>query len=738
MQSLTKRIVSLGFVLLLGVGPVCAEPVVGGLSGRGIEDERLRGLTLLSELNCTACHQPDQGSGLIVRHGGPRLETIGSRASARHLQRFIAQPNAVKAGTTMPDVLSHLPAQKRNRVALAITHHLLSTGGSPLPPISPGSKAKGQKLYSTIGCIACHGAANDAVDRVPLGQIADKYQLSSLAEFLKDPLRHRPNGRMPDLQLTHFEAVDLATYLLRDQKDTLKLTVDPLLARKGQGYFSEYGCVQCHGDAAKIPGSHRPLAKLRLDQGCLSQERGPWPDFHLAPRQKKELRRAIVSRNEELLPEQQIVLRLAQLNCLACHQRGEVGGVPDSMDAHFTGADPNLGDQGRLPPTLTGVGAKLKPEALRKILLHGDSVRPYMNTRMPRFGAANVEALVDLFGAVDHLDPPIIDRVKDTKLAKKAGGTLAGNRGLNCVACHTFRHESAAPIRALDLTTMADRLQENWFHQYLRHPQGFQPLTIMPSFWPSGKAILTNVLDGNTGHQIDALWQYLSHGRNVRAPSGIVLEPLPLVVGDEAVMLRRNYRDIGKRGIGVGYPAKINLSFDAGQVRLASIWRGDFIEASPAWRGQGSGAVRILGTDLIKFPDGPALAILNDPQEAWPTNQARQLPGFDFKGYTLDKLQRPTFAYEFRGIPLTDRFIDRLDEKGRPYFERQIRFTSSDPRPDIYLRIANDQDLRRIDANTVQVGRPLRIRSSKGALIRGRELLLLLDAQAEHKIEYHW
>ena len=130
----------------------------------------------------------------------------------------------------------------------------------------------------------------------------------------------------------------------------------------------------------------------------------------------------------------------------------------------------------------------------------------------------------------------------------------------------------------------------------------------MPSFWAAGKSPLPKILGGDPSLQRDALWQYLARGPEARRPAGIQLEPLELAVGEEAVMLRRSYPDIGKRGIGVGYPNGVNLSFDAGQLRLASIWQGGFIEASGVWRGQGHGRVRILGDNTVKFPEGPAFA----------------------------------------------------------------------------------------------------------------------------------
>jgi len=215
-----------------------------------------------------------------------------------------------------------------------------------------------------------------------------------------------------------------------------------------------------------------------------------------------------------------------------------------------------------------------------------------------------------------------------------------------------------------------------------------------------------------------------------------VLEPLPLVVAEEAVMLRRNYPGIGRRGIGVGYPAGINLSFDAGQMRLASIWRGDFIEASPAWRGQGSGAIRILSRNVIRFPEGPAFAALATPTESWPTNVSRRLPGFQFQGYTLDRLRRPTFSYEFQGQRITDQFVDVKDGAEGTYFERTLRLEK--PAAALFFRAATASRLVRLEPKVVQVGGSLRIHFAAEPLIRDGELLFDLTGHKELRLEYHW
>jgi mono/diheme cytochrome c family protein len=451
------------------------------------------------------------------------------------------------------------------------------------------------------------------------------------------------------------------------------------------------------------------------------------------------VRAALVPQVAPLSVAENVELSLTRLNCLACHQRGELGGVPANRNAHFTSQDENLGDQGRLPPSLTGVGAKLKRDWLREVVVNGASARPYLNTRMPKFGAANAEPLAIWLKQLDTLPPAEFTRVAKGDKPHEIGRELAGSKALNCIACHTFRGKSAAPLRALDLTTMTERLEENWFHHFLANPQRFSPLTIMPGFWPDGKSPLPDVLGGDSGKQRDVLWQYLERGPEAREPQGLVLEPLVISVPNEAVIIRRAFPGIGKRGIGVGYPGGINLSFDAGQMRLGSIWSGGFIEASGLWRGQGSGQARILGKDTTPFPPGPAFAVLASPEAAWPALDDTPGPSpHSFTGYSLDAQQRPTLRYSVDGFSVEDFFIERRDTSGRVFIERTLKFPAAPPAA-MHFRVALDKIIEPRGAHEWEVGKNLRVRLPSEPIIRnaGEGKELLVPVRGELRIEYH-
>lgn len=718
---------------------IAAEPpVIGGLASEGAD--KFAGAVLVSELGCTACHATEQAA--FAAKAGPDLSAVGARVSGTHLRRFVASPSQVKPGTTMPDVLAHLTEGERAETADAIAH-FLATLGEPVASALPAAEAveRGRKLYHSVGCVACHSPEQALSGSVPIGPVADKYTLASLTAFLQGPLAARPSGRMPDSHLERFEAEDIASYLLREQAAPAEvLRPDAALAARGRALFAQHRCGACHstGEGVAPPPALPAFSKLRASEGCLSAEKsGAAPRYPFSEKQRDALRAALTGEGKAWTPAEMIQLTLTRLNCIACHQRDELGGIAANRDAYFTGREESLGEQGHIPPPLTGVGAKLKAAWLREVLASGTGVRPTMNTRMPKFGAANTEPLVTWLKQLDTLPPAKFERVPKAAKPHDVGRELVGTKGLNCIACHEFRGRAAA-IRGPELTTISERLEENWFHHFLAQPQRFAPLTVMPGFWPDGKSTLPGVLGGDPGQQRDALWQYLARGPEAAEPAGLILEPLVVEVRDEAVIVRRAFPGIGKRGIGVGYPGGINLAFDAAQMRLGSVWTGRFIEASGLWRGQGSGQAHLLGKDTVNFPPGPAFAVLDSPETPWPAiDETPRKSPFTFQGYTLDAQQRPTLRYAVDGVTVEDFFTERRDPTGKLYLERTLKIPA--PPAGMYFRVAVEKGIEPRDSNTFAIGKNLRIRLAGALLLRDADGAkeLLLPARGEMKLEYH-
>ncbi len=667
--------------LLLSLGHVSGEPIVSGmdLSAHG-------GHVLIGELSCVSCHQGDFES-----KGGPVLDKVGERVRHDYLVRFLAKPHSVKPGTTMPDVFHGLSEKERKEKALALTEYLVSLGTGHVEggEIQLEAVERGKVLYESVGCAACHDPeGKEIAGSVPLLGLEKKYGLGSLREFLKDPLKVRPSGRMPDMKLTHEEAEDLAAYLLRGQKAK---KIEPMkamgLLEKGREIYQEVGCAQCHGGEGEKKVMGPDLKSLVLKDDCGGVRYG------LSDKQVGLLKEVVGVEPVQLKLEEKVGVHLAQMNCVACHERGGFGGVMPARDEYFKTTNLNLGEQARIPPKLDLVGAKLKSGWMRKVLVGGEEVRPYMTTRMPRHGVDNVEKLLEWLPKVDRLEEVKIDKIAKLRDAHDAGYQLLGSKGLSCISCHTYLGESGTTLAGLEMTSMASRLQENWFHQFMRDPSKFQQGTIMPSFWPGGKAVRKDVLEGNSSRQIDAIWQYLERGREGRTPQGVKREPIYFgPTGEDPVVFRRQYHGIGKRGIGVGYPGGMNLSFCAQQLRVGTIWKGKFGEMSGVWRGQGSGNVNEQSRQKVRFPEGPAFVRLEDGlKTAWPIlEKGKRVEGFRFLGYDLDQKRRPVFRYVIGEVTVEDSFVDEVG-----HLTRALKFDGETK--GWFFRIAADQKLEKIE-----------------------------------------
>lgn len=191
------------------------------------------GEILLGELNCVACHTTtSEVRGRLDPRGGPKLGTDGLRLSPHWLKQWLADPIASKPGTGMPHLLHAIPAAQRAETVDALTHYLVSIApAGPAAGVSadPARAEAGKVLYHELGCVACHAplepradVPDDAFARaiaksVPLGNLAEKFPAGELVRFLRDPLKHRPGGRMPGSGLSESEAISVATYLLRAQ-----------------------------------------------------------------------------------------------------------------------------------------------------------------------------------------------------------------------------------------------------------------------------------------------------------------------------------------------------------------------------------------------------------------------------------------------------------------------------------------------------------------------------------------
>lgn len=728
-----SRSMLLGILFVIapcGSSLVQADPFVAGFDRFGIHgeiSEQLSQALLLTELNCTACHQSENKN--LAPKGAPDLRGVGSRLTKSQIKTTILNPHGIKQGTTMPQMLHGYGSEERQQIATAIAA-FLTTQKQKFPELKAtglipvkhefwlkGNVENGGKLYHSVGCVACHAADEEydtdgtqpssldklleqldpeelaelglsgkarTVKSVPHGELNSKYSLLSLSHFLHNPQRTRPAGRMPNLKLQPTEAADIAAYLLRNQrpqqaKDALPALapVDADLAAQGKKYFTELGCANCH----QLPGVEpkqiaKNLEELNFDaeRSCLGAPVGEQPLYSLSQEQVDAFRNSGVPSKAAELTRNAHQLKMLQLNCFACHERNDLGGVGRKRQQYFeTVGHVDIGDEGRLPPQLTHVGKKLTPGWFKKVLDGKGDIRPHMTIRMPIFPADKMKDLPKQLAIADE-----VNAATEAKVFSELTGLAEPGRELlntGCIQCHPLRGESLASVVGTDLNGVHQRVRPAWFNEFLHNPIALKKRTRMPTFFPNGISSNPDLLDGNVDRQIAAIWTYLKENTNHPLPEKILearSKNFELVPTDKPIVLRTFMKEAGLHAIAVGFPEKVNFAFDSENCRLVEAWKGRFLDAHGTWYNRFTPLAEPLGTEQIEFPWGLSPGRFNGGAEGEIENFKR-LSKKSFEGYQLDKMGIPTFRYNMAGYSIEERIAP--DDQGN--LHRQIKISSA-------------------------------------------------------------
>ncbi len=516
-------------------------------------------------------------------------------------------------------------------------------------------------------------------------------------------------------RLAVFEDISLAP------RTDARFEVDPVRAREGRRLFAEMGCASCHALATATAGTARlyPAPPLEaLDASSLAAA-APLhsglgaPRYNLDAQQKQAIGAALSALDELALPRNagdQVVHTLATYNCYACHLRNDdnaalgggndaaVGGPDAVRNPYFTvtpGLGLDLGDEGRIPPILTGIGGKLKQQALHSVLVEDRMHvrRNYMRTRMPRFGG---ELLGTLAMALDATDATAsdLDEPPFTEQAIEDGRALVGDQGLRCITCHQVGVNAAQGVSTINLSTAYDRLRPGWVARYLRDPVSLREGTRMPAFWIDGTVIHPQIADGTVDGQINAIYTYLSLGLSMPVPEGMNIgDSMVLTPQDEPIVFRTFMTGVSPRAIVVGYPESVHLAFDANVMRLAKAWRGGFYDAQGTWSGRAGRFLDPYGDDVINMPPGPALAFLDSIDEPWPpVTMTDRYTGGRFMGYRLDDERRPIFMYQLGDIVIEEQPLPVLSPGGANLV-RRFSLEAGQVSDALYLLLAEGDEI---------------------------------------------
>jgi cytochrome c553 len=178
-------------------------------------------------------------------------------------------------------------------------------------------------------------------------------------------------------------------------------------------------------------------------------------------------------------------------------------------------------------------------------------------------------------------------------------------------------------------------------------------------------------------------------GKSKPGATPIPIEPNK--VAGEALLFRNFIKGATSRSIAVGYPEGTHIVFDATNLNLAMMWKGNYLDAGAMWNGRGTGHMEAQG-DAIAIGTQPQVGILANEESQWPelsrkSNEVRK-SDLRFRGYTLDKKRYPTFMYSLKDIRFED-FFKPIDANGTG-IERTVTAKAGSAVSGLWFRVASD------------------------------------------------
>jgi len=616
--------------------------------GDAPDDRFEEGRLLARALRCAACHElPGEQPAIAA----PSLARLAGNISERWLIDWLQRSD--RHGDTVDDGAppARMPAfgftaEEAGAIAAAL-------GAASAPPPKAveqpsGDADAGRKLFHTLGCLACHRLGGLGESGLfgggELTAVARKRPPDFFVRWLEAPGSINPNHRMPVFALTPVERANLAAYLttlhgegppelLRIQRhQDAEAKAKPAERERlelGRRLIAKHRCAACHElprALATPPVKRRPLAvSAEWNPSCAGEpdHEGKRPGYRLSPARREALRTyvaslapvAVDSRDSPLDDGCDGRLVLAERNCLGCHARGLAPGIAARLDA-VAAAHPELAASlaALAPPPLTGVGDKLRGEALTAaVRLTTPPLRPWLSVRMPKFNLADDE-LRGLIGYLIEADriparpvenrslqdrqaggtptaqgglgigsknPAENDEPADDMALAVAGGRLVTSEGFGCTSCHAIGKSlpvGVAPAaHGADLSLIGKRIRRAWFDRWVRNPARIVPRMEMPSIQLPVRGVLADRLDD----QLAAVWRALNTpGFNPPPPGAIrVLRTGNLAGAAEPAVALADVLEIDERPfvvpLVVGLANRHNVLFDLDANRLAGWWLGD-------------------------------------------------------------------------------------------------------------------------------------------------------------------
>ncbi|MEE2986868.1 MAG: c-type cytochrome [Nitrospinota bacterium] len=472
---------------------------------------------LFIKLGCHGCHLAEGYAN--ERKVGPRLTRISSKVDPSWLFRWVKKPKKYLPKTRMPDF------GLNDKDAVAISAYLFSASQKDYELVetySGGDPEKGQKLFESVGCQACHELnGKGEVFGPDLSRIAEKVNADWLVTWLSNPESYNDHSIMPNLRLQKSEASDITAYLMQFGEKQVNPQIEELIRKPDMAAYGEKlirgrGCFACHdikgmedvgriapelsafgrklilelefGDA-HVPHTWESWARTKLrkpDSFRTERVLDKMPNFHLSDDDINALvvllrgfngtkipgqYRKILNKKEKSLERGRRLI--TKYNCKGCHHvEGEGGRIQKYLKS-----------TAQYPPPLENgpyhVGERIKGSWLFSFLKNPTPVRTWVKVRMPTFFPTD-EEVRDLTAYFEALAPQKIQYEAGIHVQKHLDSIETGVKIVNYMDCGKCHDEGE---KGIDFSIAGSRLRQEWIPRWLKDTRALIPWTKMPSHW---------------------------------------------------------------------------------------------------------------------------------------------------------------------------------------------------------------------------------------------------------------
>ena len=173
---------------------------------------------LIQRYRCLSCHQiGDRGGDISTAP----LTFEGSKVKKDWLVDYLVLSYSIRPILEERMPVLRMPREEATQLADALTMFFVDPSIPADPfvgrPAGQVDRAEGQRLYTTLGCRACHIIGTGGYYGPPLSEAGKRLQPGWTYRWLKGPQQWRADVRCPDYGLTDTDALRLAAYI-----DTLR------------------------------------------------------------------------------------------------------------------------------------------------------------------------------------------------------------------------------------------------------------------------------------------------------------------------------------------------------------------------------------------------------------------------------------------------------------------------------------------------------------------------------------